>query len=342
MRVLITGGAGLIGFNLANYCISKGDQVVIMDNLERSNLLGHLVTDERRTYNAKKLEDVCEVLYRDISDSHSFVDIGNFDAIFHLAAQCGVPPSIKNPRRDFEINTVGTFNVLEHARKTGGRIVYASTNKVYPLHDMWFLDKDISRWRWLNGDYDKNGFPVVESYCGSRTPYGTSKYMGDLLCQEFYHTYGVPTGVFRMSCIFGTNQFSFEEQGWITWFAIANLYNKPITIYGDGNQVRDVLWVGDLVKAYYNYAISDIPHGVWNMGGGPENTYSLKEAIQDIESITNIKTKVSYGNWRPSDQKVYTSNILPVKKSLNWEPSTSPKQGLEQVIQWVESVGDIF
>jgi len=350
MKVLVTGGAGMIGFHAAKTYRAQGADVVVIDNLERSKLLGYndKVSKERMAWNASILEKMgVDVRYLDISEPSSLDGLEGFDAIFHLAAQCGVPPSIEDPRRDFEVNTLGTLNVLEHARNYGGRVVYASTNKVYPLHDLFKLDKDNDRWVWAVDEWNNSGFPVEggNGLVGSRTPYGNSKYMGDLLCQEYHHMYGVPTGVFRMSCIFGTNQFSFEEQGWITWFVIANQKGWPIDVFGDGYQVRDVLWVEDVIRAYGQFIAGPVDHGVWNLGGGtsPDHTYSLNEAISDIEDITGKDfVQVTYKNWRPSDQKVYTSNIDPLYEKFNWKPAIDRREGLERVFDWVKSNINIF
>jgi len=342
MKVLITGGAGMIGFNIAKrYAAMKDCEVTVMDNLERSELLGHDVSSTRRYFNVDALEDMgVLVLQRDVSDPDSWYDLDEYDYIFHMAAQCGVPTSVVNPRRDFEVNTIGTFNMLEHARKSGSKVVYASTNKVYPIHDAWTLDGDM--WRWENDEYHEHGFPVVDDIRGSRTPYGNSKYMGDLLCQEYHHMYGLQIGVFRMSCIYGPNQFSFEEQGWITWFAIANLKEMLINIYGDGYQVRDILWVEDVVDIYHQFMESSTEHGVWNLGGG-ENQVTLKQAMEIISRITGKEfVKVNYADWRPSDQKVYTTDIRPLRESFGWAPTVGIEEGIFRMISWVKGVLEVF
>lgn len=346
MNILITGGAGLIGYNTAKHYLAKGWGVVVVDNLERSTLLGHKVSDERVYYNAKSLEQLgADVFYRDVSlpDTWKILDsnYGSFDAIAHLAAQCGVPTSLSDPGRDFEVNTIGTFNMLEMARKWDAKVVYASTNKVYPLHSMW--TKVADRWIWAVPEWHENGFPISAMDRASRTPYGASKYCGDVLCQEFFHSFGVRTGVFRMSCIYGPNQFGFEEQGWATWFVIATLKNLPIKIYGDGCQVRDMLYVDDLVEAYDSFISDDeLDHGVWNMGGGPINTLSLNECLNELERLIGKRSPVSYYDWRPSDQRVYTTDIRPAMKDLRWEPLVDPIEGLAAVTEWVEPILHVF
>lgn len=352
MRVMVTGGCGMIGFHIARFYAENGDNVFVVDNLERSKLLGHEVSQERRTYNFKELEALgCKMFPLDISSTTTWRLVPRPDVIFHMAAQCGVPTSIDNPTRDFEVNTVGTQMMLEHARKSEARVVYASTNKVYPIHDAWEFDGGSNiegqlrnpRWLWRNPVLNEQGWPIRDDLRGSLTPYGTSKRCGDLLCQEYYHTFGVPTGVFRMSCIYGDHQFGFEEQGWATWFAIATLKGDPIKIYGDGHQVRDMLWVGDLVQAYHKFATStEVHHGVWNMGGGPRFTMSLNECLDILERLTGKRSEISYHDWRPSDQKVYTSDIRPVVDALDWDPEVSPMEGMARVVDWVGANLEIF
>ncbi len=356
MRVLVTGAAGLIGFNTCKYYLGKGATVVGIDNLDRSDLLGHEVSPQRRSFNWKLLHELgVQCVYGDVSQERMFSDrrelFDGFDIVVHLAGQCGVPTSISNPRRDFEVNAIGTFNVLEYVRLSGkGRVVYASTNKTYPLHSGWALDSASSRYIWQPRDWRENGFPIhgelshPDHLGGSRTPYGTSKYVGDLLMQEYYHTYKIPTACFRMSCIYGTNQvLSFEDQGWASWFCIAAMKGLPLKIYGDGKQVRDMLYVEDVVKAYDSFASSNtVTHGVWNIGVGPKNTLSLNECIAFLEEELSTKSDVSYHDWSPSDQRIYTSDIRPLKDELGWEPIVPPEEGLRRIIRFYGQHMDLF
>lgn len=355
MRVLVTGAAGLIGFNTCRYYLQQGAEVVGVDNLERSDLLGHEVSQKRRTHNWKLLSDLgAQTVFLDVSDGFAMRNeralFDPFDIVVHLAGQCGVPTSINNPRRDFEVNAIGTFNVLEMVRNHGsGRVCYASTNKTYPLHAGWARDNATSRWEWIPQSWRDNGFPVdgVLSYPdylgGARTPYGTSKYVGDLLMQEYHYTYGIPTACFRMSCIYGPHQMGFEEQGWATWFIIAALKGLPITIYGDGCQVRDMLYVEDLVKAYDAFAQhKTVNHGIWNTGGGPNNTLSLNDCLNFLRKDLGKQIDVKYEDWRPSDQKIYTSDIRQLKYDLGWEPTVNPKIGLRLTAQWVTENLELF
>ena len=344
MRILVTGGCGLIGFNAAKYFHNKGYEVDVMDNLERSSLLGHVVDEKRIFFNAKLLQEAgIRTFFLDVSKETSFYGLPDYDAIIHMAGQCGVPTSIENPRRDFEVNVGGTFNVLETARRTGAKVVFASTNKVYPIKNNEFTFNTVTdKWEFKDIEWAKEGFPSNAVLpAASRTPYGWSKYSADLLCQEYYHTYGVKSGVFRMSCIYGPNQFGFEEQGWATWFVIAAQKNIPLKIYGDGNQVRDMLYVEDAVKAYECFLESGLDHDVFNLGGGPENTLSLKESIRLLETMFEKTIQVSYHDWRPCDQKAYVSNLSKLN-AINWRPTVDVKEGLQRVKEWVVINEDIF
>jgi len=340
------------------YYKNQGHEVVAMDNLERSALLGHDVTDTRHFFNKRALNRAgVDTLLLDVSDKYAWKGIlykdvkatqkrqEQFDLVIHLAGQCGVPTSISNPMRDWEVNANGTINALEYCREVGATLCLASTNKVYPIHDYprsptWV--KNDNRWKFFDLRY-KYGIREDVEFKGARTPYGNSKYAADLMCQEWSHTYGVRTGVFRMSCIYGPNQFGFEEQGWATWFVIAAMKNYPITVYGDGCQVRDMLYVEDCVNAYDAFFRSDLVHGVFNLGGGVENTLSLNEHLNYLEKCLHKTIPVAqYEDWRPLDQKCYISDISKARSQFDWKPAVSPKEGLDRVIEWVAENVEIF
>lgn len=191
------------------------------------------------------------------------------------------------------------------------------------IHDIFiFLPKGVSE----NMPIDQTG----------HTLYGVSKYVGDLYTQEYAHTYGMKTAVFRMSCIYGVQQFGFEDQGWLAWFVIAMLKGSPINIFGNGKQVRDILYVEDVVEAYDAFIQSDIQHGVWNIGGGLNNTTSLNELIMFLEEELSMKASLIFKNWRPFDQKIYISDIRKVCKDLDWNPKISIKMGYRKLIEWLK------
>ncbi|GFO96651.1 nucleoside-diphosphate-sugar epimerase [groundwater metagenome] len=343
MKILITGGAGFVGSHAAEYFANKGNEVVCYDNLSRAELLKKESIDT--TYNWNYLKNVKNVklIKGDIRDLEKLKDAAKgADTIIHTAAQTAVTTSVVDPKTDFEINALGTFNVLEAARANDVKaIVYCSTNKVYGnnVNAIKVIEKEK---RYVFEDKFRNGIP--ESFSTDlceHTPYGCSKFTGDIYCQDYGHLYGLKTGIFRMSCIYGTRQFGVEDQGWVAWFTIATILGKPITIYGDGKQVRDVLYVEDLVKAYDAFLTAN-RSAVFNTGGGAENTMSLLELLDILKEITGKCSTINFADWRPSDQKVYISDISKAKKALKWEPMIAPQEGVRRLVDWVEKNKDIL
>ncbi|MFC1667165.1 NAD-dependent epimerase/dehydratase family protein [Candidatus Omnitrophota bacterium] len=340
MKILITGGAGLVGSHAAEYYAKKGSEVIVLDNLMRSNLFGYNKESVEFNWNYLAQMENIKRIKGDVREEKDVMKaLGNgVDVVIHTAGQPGVPLSIRIPREDFSINAYGTLNVLECTRQVCPKaaFIYCSTNKIYGENvDSISLEEKETRYIYKS----KKGVPETLSMdITGHTPYGASKYTGDIYTQEYAHIYGMKTAVFRMSCIYGTRQFGFEDQGWVAWFVIANLTGQPIVIYGDGKQVRDLLYADDLVEAYDKFINSDIRHDVFNIGGGPRNTTSLLEFISLIESKTGIKfRKVEHKEWRPSDQKVYISDITKISKALSWKPGITPEKGLEKLIEWVSA-----
>jgi len=264
------------------------------------------------------------------------------DVLIHTAGQPGVPSSVRMPLEDFSINAFGTLNVLEAARKKSKDtiVIYCSTNKVYGENvDKIALSEKEKRYTFK----DVSG--VNEDMCTDltgHTPYGVSKLAGDLYVQEYSHIYKMKTAVFRMSCTYGTRQFGFEDQGWAAWFIIATLFNKGITIYGNGKQVRDMLYADDLVDAFNRFINSDLKRALFNIGGGPDNTISLLEFLEELGLLTGKKPKVGFADWRPSDQKVYITDTTKLEKTLGWKAKTNVKQGIRQLTEWVKDNADCF
>lgn len=339
MKILITGGAGFVGSHLAEFYAQKGDDVIVFDNLSRAELLGYETANAMYNWNYLTRYESIELTKGDIRDAELLKEMAkDVDAIIHTAAQTAVTTSLKDPRTDFEINTLGTFNVLEAARLSENEpaIVYCSTNKVYGDNvNKIPVVKRGKRYAFVDEQY-KSGIPedFPTDLC-EHTPYGTSKFAGDLYVQDYGHVYGLKTGVFRMSCIYGTRQFGVEDQGWIAWFTIATLLEKPITIYGDGKQVRDVLYVSDLVRVYDLFINSKLKREVFNIGGGRENTLSLLDFFDLLEELTGERAEIRFDKWRPSDQKVYISDISKVKEMLKWEPEVNPREGVNTLVEWV-------
>lgn len=344
MRILVTGGAGLVGSHAAEYYAKKNAEVIVLDNLMRSKLFGY---DKKSVeYNWHWLERYSNIKLikgdvRNEEDVKKAIGQG-VDIVIHTAGQPGVPLSIRIPKEDFSINAFGTLNVLECVRQISpeAAFVYCSTNKVYGENvDEISLEEQETRYIYkkIKGISEKMSIDHT-----GHTPYGASKYAGDLYTQEYARIYGMKTAVFRMSCIYGTRQFGFEDQGWVAWFIIAILKGEPITIYGNGKQVRDLLYVDDLVKAYDFFIRSDIRHGVWNIGGGIKNTTSLNEFVNFLEKEIGKKAKIAFGDWRPSDQKVYISDLDKINKELGWKPNTSPENGYRKLITWVKENPTLF
>ena len=344
MRVLITGGAGMVGSHCAEYYAKKKAKVVILDNLMRSELFKSKKQSVEYNWNyLAQYKNVTRIKgdVRNEQDVKKAIGKG-VDAVIHTAGQPGVPSSVRMPREDFSINAFGTLNVLECLRKKSPKaaFVYCSTNKVYGENvDKILLKKLKTRYVYKNiKGVDESTLTDLTGH----TPYGVSKLVGDLYAQEYAHIYGMKTAVFRMSCIYGTRQFGFEDQGWVAWFIIASLLNKKITIFGDGKQVRDLLYAEDLVRAYDSFICSKESHVLVNVGGGAENTISLIEFVDKIKAITGKPLKVKFSDWRPSDQKVYISDISKIKKVLGWETQTSVEEGLSKLGAWAKDNIKIF
>ena len=252
--------------------------------------------------------------------------------------QVAVTTSIANPRIDFEINMLGTFNILEVARLEDADLIFASTNKVYGenVNKIPVIEKE-TRYEYADPNF-REGIPETFPIdLTGHSPYGCSKLAADIYVQDYAHTYGLKTGVFRMSCIYGERQFGVEDQGWVSWFAIATLTSKPITIYGDGKQVRDVLYVEDLVNVFDKFLNSNLKHEVFNIGGVPKNTLSLLELLEMLKRMSGMNPKISFAEWRPADQKVYISNINRAKILLNWEPKTTPEDGIKRLVNLISN-----
>jgi len=344
--ILVTGGAGFVGSHAVEYYAEQGAKVTALDNLSRIKTLEK--ADESRNtaaYNWNYIDENypdVELVEADIRDAEALESIvEGHDAIVHTAGQVAVTASLTDPRTDFEVNAEGTFNVLEAARKADSTpsVVLASTNKVYGnnVNDIPVREEE-SRYRYDNPDFE-NGIPESLSIDGcEHTPYGVSKLAADIYVQDYAERNEVQAAAFRMSCIYGTRQFGNEDQGWVAHFAISTLNNEPLTIFGDGKQVRDVLYVKDLIRAYDAF-LSD-PDGksaVYNMGGGMENTTSLLEFLDLLEEKSGNRTDISFDEWREGDQKVYVTDTSRAQKELDWEPKVDFEEGIERFVDWYES-----
>ena len=331
------GGAGFIGCNVAVFYAAKGASVLILDNLSRKGSALNL------QYLKEKYDNV-DFIYGDIRhyyDIYPVFQAHDFDIVFHFAAQVAVTTSVTRPKEDFDINALGTLNILEAMRNTDSKaaLVYASTNKVYGE----MLDLSIVE---INGRYQYKDVPegISEKYLlDFHSPYGCSKGAADQYVIDYSRIYGLKTVVFRQSCIYGYRQFGIEDQGWVAWFTIAAAFGKKITIYGDGKQVRDVLFIDDLIHAY-DLAVNDIEKvngKAYNVGGGAFQM-SLLELLAFLEDFTGKKIPIEYSDWRPGDQKVYVSNHGKAKQEFGWTPGTSVEAGVRKLYEWVWANKDIF
>lgn len=338
-KVLITGGCGFIGSNLAAHRIELGDDVTVYDNMSRPGGGSYKNLD----YLTKKYTNSGRFRFR----FGSVCNLGrlreavsNKDIIFHLAAQTAMTTSIDKPHLDFQTNALGSFYVLEAARKLAkdSIIIYTSTNKVYGdlTKKKIGLIEGTQRWSFASIIGVDESYPL--DYEG---PYGCSKGTGDSYFLDYARTFGMRTAVFRMSGIYGINQYATEDQGWVTWITKQALKNLPITIYGDGKQVRDILYISDLLDAFdrtLNYVDSREAKGeVFNIGGGYQNSISILELLKLLKDTYNIEpSKINYADWRRADQKVYISDITKAAGTLDWMPQVSAMRGIEQVIDWLK------
>lgn len=337
-RILITGGAGFIGSNIADRFAREGFSVSVFDNFVRK---GTRENAEWLKTNHRNIE-IVEGDIRNFSDL-THVMKKKYAAVIHLAAQVAVTTSVTDPRNDFEINALGTFNVLEAIRLSGTKpvVIYSSTNKVYGgMEKVTIIQK--------NGQYAYRDYPggIPESFClDFHSPYGCSKGSADQYVRDYERIYDIPTVVFRQSCIYGPRQFGIEDQGWVAWFIIATTLGKPITVYGDGKQVRDVLYVDDLVELFYRaYRNIKVSRGkIYNVGGGKDNVLAVWTRFGPIlEKLFGKKLNVKFADWRPGDQKVYVSDISKVKKELGWKPEVSVEEGIEKLFHWVQENKKMF
>jgi CDP-paratose 2-epimerase len=336
---LVTGGAGFIGSNYVHRLIRRGKKVTIFDNLSRAGAPRNVAWLEETLG-----RDAFRLIVGDLRSAEAIAEATrNADIIVHLAGQVAVTTSITNPREDFEANALGTFNALEAARLSGRDpiFIYASTNKVYGGMEDVELVEEPTRWRYKNL---MHGCPETQPL-DFHSPYGNSKGAGDQYTRDYARIYGLRSVVFRQSCIYGPRQFGIEDQGWLAWFVIAAVTGRPITIYGDGKQVRDVLYVDDLLDVY-DAAIEkiDVAAGkVYNMGGGPENVTSVwMEFGPMLEKLLDKPIEVSRRDWRPGDQRVFYADIRKAERELGWKPKVGVEKGIRMLFEWVQKNRDLF
>ncbi len=339
MKVVITGGAGFIGSNTAFYYLNRGDDVTILDNFSRRGTKSNL---DWLNSAAKEKPRVIEA---DVRTDNTKIEesVMGADAVFHFAGQVAVTTSVESPREDFETNALGTFNVLEALRKTSSSavLIYSSTNKVYGgLEDVIVLEEES---KYAFKDYP---FGVPETHTlDFHSPYGCSKGAADQYVRDYHRIYGLNTIVFRQSCIYGPRQFGIEDQGWVAWFIIAITLGKKITVYGNGKQVRDLLYIDDLIQAYDLAIIhkEKAIGNIYNIGGGPTNTLSIWLEFKPLlETLFNKKIDSVFSDWRPGDQPIFVSDIRKAKKDFAWSPKINVKQGIKKLYEWVSTNRELF
>ena len=331
--ILITGGAGFVGTNVAAHFLKQNKPVLILDNLSRSGVENNLRWLKEK-YGKSVNVEVADIRNRYILKPV----IKKSDQIFHFAGQVAVTTSLKSPVNDFEVNVQGTLNLLETIRKIDPppAVIFTSTNKVYgDLPDL-ALTVNGSRYVPESEEIREKGIDEL-ARIDFHSPYGCSKGAADQYVQDYSRNYNIPAVVFRMSCIYGPHQYGSRDQGWITHFMMQALQGDPITIYGDGKQVRDVLFIDDLVNAFELAManVNDLSGQVFNIGGGLENAISVNEAIQKIRELHGSELKVSYEEWRPGDQKYYVSDFTKFENATGWHPQVTVDEGLERLYRWL-------
>jgi CDP-paratose 2-epimerase len=334
-RVLITGGAGFIGSNLADRLAADGCQVVVFDSLTRPGVERNLAWLKARHAAA------IEPLIADVRDAEAVLRAtANVDAVFHFAAQVAVTTSLVDPVQDFEVNLRGALNVLEGVRRAerGAAVVFSSTNKVYG--DLADVPLELCGDAWLPADRSLRARGVSEQRpLDFHTPYGCSKGGADQYVLDYARSFGLATCVLRMSCIYGRRQLGTEDQGWVAHFVIEAMAGRPLRIYGDGRQVRDVLNVRDAVEAYVGAwrRIEDVRGRAFNLGGGPMNAISLRQLIDHIEDLLGRRIELSFHDWRAGDQRYFVADADALRHALNLSLPMDWRAGVADLAQWLRA-----
>jgi CDP-paratose 2-epimerase len=333
MRALVTGGAGFIGCNLADRLANEGADVIVFDTLARAGVEQNLAWLQDR-HGARIIAAPA-----DIRDGEAVGAMAReADVIFHLAAQVAVTSSLEDPREDFEVNVGGAVNVLEAARRWRTPVIFASTNKVYGGLEDVALERHGDAYRPCESRIRRLGIDENRPL-DFHTPYGCSKGAADQYVLDYARSFGLPTCVLRMSCIYGPHQMGTEDQGWVAHFLIRALNGEPITIYGDGRQVRDILFVDDAVSAYVSAArrIGQVAGRAFNLGGGPDNAVSLLQVIARIERVLDRRLAVQFADWRAGDQRYYVSDTTAVRRALDLPAPRNWRSGVAELAQWLST-----
>ena len=332
-HVLITGGAGFIGTNLADRLLSCGKSVLIFDDLSRNGSVNNLGWLQKKHGARLAFEQ---------SDVRHFqrlrTAVRGASAIFHFAAQVAVTDSLMQPRHDFDVNAGGTLNLLEAVRGLAQppTLLFTSTNKVYGALEDLNVRADGRRYSPDCGEISENGIGERRNL-DFHSPYGCSKGAADQYILDYARTFHLPAVVFRMSCIYGTHQNGTEDQGWVAHFLICANQGRPLRIYGDGKQVRDVLFITDLLDAF-ELAVANIARTTgkaFNIGGGTTNSISLLELLELMEELNLHPRRVTFDEWRTADQRYYISDIRRFASLTGWAPSVGVREGLKHLQHWL-------
>lgn len=341
MKVLVTGGAGFIGCNAIARFLGRGDEVVCLDNLSRRGAEANLAWLHSLPHASAFHVSTADIRVQSDVDA-TFARHPDIEVVIHLAGQVAVTTSVVDPRGDFEANALGTLNVLEAARRAPRlrALLYASTNKVYGGLEEVGVEL-------TGGQYAFRDLPggIPETYpLDFHSPYGCSKGAADQYVIDYARIYGLPGVALRQSCIYGPRQLGVEDQGWVAWFTIAAVTNRQVTIYGDGRQVRDVLYVDDLLDAY-DAAIANIDAikgRAVNLGGGPANVLAIRQVLELIAPRMGREISVAHADWRPGDQRVFVADVSRARALLGWSPRTGVDIGVGRLYDWVVANQDLF
>jgi CDP-paratose 2-epimerase len=331
--ILVTGGAGFVGANLADALAGDGREVHVLDSLARAGVEQNLGWLRARHPGLR-----CTIA--DVRDAGAVTEaVAGAAAVFHLAAQVAVTTSVTDPVEDFEVNARGTLNVLEAARRraTPPPVVFASTNKVYG--NLADLSMERIDGRWAPRDHGLRGGVGEAQPLHLCTPYGCSKGVADQYVLDYAATYGVRAAVLRMSCIYGPRQFGTEDQGWVAHFLIRARRGEPITVFGDGRQVRDILHVGDAVRAYRGLLdrIDALKGRAFNLGGGPANAVSLLDVLAEIEAVLGRPVPRSHAETRVGDQPWFVSDTAALGEATGWQARIGWRDGLRDLARWLDA-----
>ncbi|MBT2322341.1 NAD-dependent epimerase/dehydratase family protein [Variovorax paradoxus] len=333
---LITGGAGFVGANLAHRLLSEKQRVLVFDNLSRPGVERNLawLRDTHR--------DGLEFVLGDVRDADAVERaVARASRVFHFAAQVAVTTSLVEPREDFAINAQGTLNVLEAARVQRERpsVLMTSTNKVYGGLEDVRLELRGQRYAPASKDLAAHGVSEARPL-DFHSPYGCSKGTADQYVHDYARSYGLRTVVFRMSCIYGQRQFGTEDQGWIAHFLLRALDGVPITLYGDGRQVRDILFIDDLVDAFLlaDRNVDRLAGRAFNIGGGPKNVISLLDLLDRIEVLHGARPATEHCEWRAGDQRYYVSDTRQFREATGWQPRVNAAEGIDRLYRWLREL----